>query len=96
MKLLLLSYRALLSAAKRQPGNSNPFAWLGHYYFLVAKDDARAMQCYEKALHLAPGNAEAGKIVADIYVQRGEVCNPEASSSFMRPDVFLLITSPPS
>ena len=64
---------ALLSAAKLQPNNPTPFAWLGHYYIQIANDTARAKQCYSKALSLAPGNGEAGKVMVDMLIENNQV-----------------------
>lgn len=69
----------LLRAARLSPFDSQVFTWLGEHFRVVAKNPARAQQCYHKAFLCNPGNAHAGVRVANALLAEGKL--PEAADA---------------
>ena len=63
----------LIKVAKLNNQFGGVYSFIGHYYFLVLKDTARAAKCYIKALAFDPMDAEAGVSLSQIYIEAGEV-----------------------
>ena len=53
-------YSLLLKSARLNPNFSSNYAYLGHFYKNVEKDEDRCIKCYKKAVTLNPLEDEAG------------------------------------
>lgn len=69
------SHRALLCAAKADPNLAEAFSLLGCWYSEVAKQEARAAQCFAKAASLDPGDELSGSRVADAHMRTGNLAD---------------------
>ncbi|KAI1317452.1 Superkiller protein 3 [Mortierella claussenii] len=65
------SHAQLIAAAKLDPHCAGAFTYLGHYYRVVALNDARAEKCYQHAFSLDPREGDAGRLLSD-YLLNGD------------------------
>lgn len=62
-----------LTSAKLNPYYSRNFAYLGHYYYTIEKDEEKASKCYLKAVQLNPLETKAGETLGDMYQSKNQV-----------------------
>ena len=61
----------LMQAAKLNPHSADCLAFLGHFYYRVAKSHAIARQCYEKSVSLDSSNIESGPALYELLIKAG-------------------------
>ena len=66
-------FSLFLNSAKLNPNYSSNYAYLGHYYQDIEKDEERCIKCYKKAVLLNPLEDEAGSKLGDIYIKKGQL-----------------------
>ncbi|KAI8921089.1 hypothetical protein DFJ77DRAFT_545666 [Powellomyces hirtus] len=70
-------HAAWLRAAKLDPDNAPVFAFLGHFYAEVEKDQVRAIRCYTRATSIDPGNEDAARALSTIWLENNERASAE-------------------
>jgi superkiller protein 3 len=64
------AYKHFVKAASLDPYHSNTYYHLGLYFESLVKDQAKAVQCYRKAVERSPGNEAAAKALAGLLAEK--------------------------